>query len=83
MKADTVGQRGLCTSITPGDILTAIGSLFVHNPVLSIHYRFIEENHEAKLASREQQMKQQSRPGAPSQEMMSYWGKPSQDSWSG
>ncbi|KAJ9643068.1 decapping endonuclease targeting mRNA [Coniosporium tulheliwenetii] len=35
---------------------------------------FIEENHAAKLASRAQQMKQQSRPGAPSQELMSYWG---------
>ena len=37
-------------------------------------YRFIEENHEHKLASKDAQRYQQSRPGAPSQDLMSYWG---------
>ncbi|CAF9906341.1 decapping endonuclease targeting mRNA [Imshaugia aleurites] len=35
---------------------------------------FIEENHEHKLESRKQQHAQPSRPGAPSQDLMSYWG---------
>ncbi|KAL9129859.1 MAG: hypothetical protein Q9217_001814 [Psora testacea] len=35
---------------------------------------FMEENHEHKLESRKAQYLQQSRPGAPSQDLMSYWG---------
>ena len=35
---------------------------------------FIEENHEYKIESRKVQHMQQSRPGAPSQDLMSYWG---------
>ena len=35
---------------------------------------FLEENHLNKLSSREEQNSQQTRPGAPSQDMMSYWG---------
>ena len=38
-------------------------------------YSFIEENHEHKLESRKAQHGQPSRPGAPSQDLMSYWGK--------
>ena len=37
-------------------------------------YSFIEENHEHKLESRKAQHGQPSRPGAPSQDLMSYWG---------
>src|SRR5271168_5602362 len=35
---------------------------------------FLEENHGNKLESREEQHSQQTRPGAPSQDVMSYWG---------
>jgi RAT1-interacting protein len=35
---------------------------------------FIEEDHAAKLASRQAQKKQQHRPGGPSQDLMSFWG---------
>ena len=35
---------------------------------------FIEENHQHKLESRKAQHVQPSRPGAPSQDLMSYWG---------
>ncbi|KAM0793828.1 RAI1 like PD-XK nuclease-domain-containing protein [Usnea florida] len=35
---------------------------------------FIEENHEHKLELRKQQHAQPSRPGAPSQDLMSFWG---------
>jgi RAT1-interacting protein len=35
---------------------------------------FIEENHGKKLDSREDQWSQQNKAGAPSQNMMSYWG---------
>ena len=35
---------------------------------------FIEENHQHKLESRKAQHGQPSRPGAPSQDLMSYWG---------
>lgn len=35
---------------------------------------FIEENYEHKIESRKAQKSQPSRPGAPSQDMMSYWG---------
>ena len=36
--------------------------------------RFLEEDRIAKLASRHEQMSQPSRPGMPSQDLMSYWG---------
>ena len=36
---------------------------------------FIEENHEHKLESRKAQHGQPSRPGATSQDVMSYWGR--------
>ena len=38
------------------------------------HCSFIEENHKHKLESRKQQHAQPSRPGAPSQDLMSFWG---------
>ncbi|EON65981.1 hypothetical protein W97_05223 [Coniosporium apollinis CBS 100218] len=71
-EADFVTWRGMMTKImaVPFDNFND----FEMNATCFQGTIFIEENHEAKLASREQQMKQQSRPGAPSQEMMSYWG---------
>ena len=36
---------------------------------------FIEENHEHKLESKKAQHNQSSRPGAPSQDLMAYWGR--------
>jgi hypothetical protein len=38
-------------------------------------HSFIEENHATKLSSREQQNQQPMHPGAPSQDLMSYWGE--------
>ena len=35
---------------------------------------FVEENHSSKLSSREEQNTRPSRPGAASQDLMSYWG---------
>jgi RAT1-interacting protein len=35
---------------------------------------FLEENHGNKLSSKEQQYSLQTRPGAPPQDLMSYWG---------
>jgi len=35
---------------------------------------FLEEDHGNKLESREEQHSQRTRPGAPSQDVMSYWG---------
>jgi hypothetical protein len=35
---------------------------------------FIEENHEYKLQQRQSQYNQPSQPGAPSQDLMSFWG---------
>lgn len=37
-------------------------------------FRFLEEDRKAKLATRHEQMSQPSRPGMPSQDLMSYWG---------
>ena len=36
---------------------------------------FIEENHKYKIESKKAQQNQPSRPGAPSQDLMAYWGK--------
>ena len=36
---------------------------------------FIEENHEHRLESKKAQHNQPSRPGAPSQDLMAYWGR--------
>ena len=36
---------------------------------------YVEENHDFKLESKKAQNMQQTRPGAPSQDLMSYWGR--------
>ena len=48
--------------------------LGTRNALVPIPCSFIEENHQYKLKSRKQQHAQPSRSGAPSQDLMSFWG---------
>ncbi|MCJ1395238.1 decapping endonuclease targeting mRNA [Xylographa bjoerkii] len=61
-EADIITWRGMMTKImaTPFDNMGGSG--------------FIEENREHKLEQRQYQHNQTSQPGAPSQDLMSYWG---------
>ena len=42
--------------------------------LIRTRFSFLEESHEYKLESRSRQNKQPSKPGMPSQDLMSYWG---------
>ncbi|KAK2628473.1 hypothetical protein QTJ16_001576 [Diplocarpon rosae] len=68
VEADIITWRGMMTKDTMYDS-PAIGE----NNLLRSG-RFIEENHEYKLQSQARQSRQQTNPGRPSQDMMSFWG---------
>jgi len=71
-EADFITWRGMMTKI-----MTAPFDNFNKFEMNATYFQgtiFIEENHNAKVADQEQQRRQRPRPGAASQDMMSYWG---------
>ncbi|KAL2039183.1 hypothetical protein N7G274_008232 [Stereocaulon virgatum] len=70
--ADIITWRGMMTKImaTPFDNMNG----FEMNATRFQDSIFIEENHEHKIESKKAQQDQPSRPGAPSQDLMAYWG---------
>ncbi|MCJ1276914.1 decapping endonuclease targeting mRNA [Puttea exsequens] len=70
--ADVITWRGMMTKImaTPFDNMGG----FEMNATKFQDSIFIEENHEYKLRSKERQHSRPGRPGAPSQDLMSFWG---------
>ncbi|KAI4258814.1 MAG: hypothetical protein LQ352_001025 [Teloschistes flavicans] len=71
-QADVIAWRGMMTKImaTPFDMFNG----FEMNVTKFQGTIFIEENHAYKLESRKSQHQRASQPGAPSQDLMSYWG---------
>lgn len=70
--AEVVTWRGMMTKIMAAPFDNMSG--FEMNATRFQDSIFIEENHEHKLESRKQQHAQPSRRGAPSQDLMSFWG---------
>ncbi|KAL8822154.1 MAG: hypothetical protein Q9191_007106, partial [Dirinaria sp. TL-2023a] len=72
--ADFITWRGMMTKIMAAPFDNMNGEIYLLTVVRSKGTIFIEENHSHKLESKAAQNSQPSRYGAPSQEMMSYWG---------
>ncbi|KAI9796830.1 MAG: decapping endonuclease targeting mRNA [Piccolia ochrophora] len=70
--ADFITWRGMMTKIMASPFENFNG--FEMNATCFQGTIFLEENHEHKLEQRQDQHRQPSRPGAPSQDMMSFWG---------
>ncbi|MCJ1256826.1 decapping endonuclease targeting mRNA [Lignoscripta atroalba] len=73
-EADIITWRGMMTKIMGTPFSNMGGSGFEMNATNFQGTIFIEENHEYKLEERKSQHSQHTQPGAPSQDLMSYWG---------